>query len=152
MRYLGFALVFLSIGASSIGAAPACAQDAIPNLIGTWSGKGRAIVLGNNAYHPGAQTATDPPRVGDIEATHVVDGQDGRLAWGRSSTTVADTKEPFVWAISNDNKTIVGADVDGYFRITLLSADQMEKCYTHNGTSPSRSIVAACYVMNRVKP
>src|SRR5262249_3512892 len=72
---------------------------------------------------PSAQTATDPPRVRDIEATYIVDGQDGRLAWGRSSSTAANTQEPFAWAIASDNKTIVGADMDGYFRITLISPD-----------------------------
>jgi hypothetical protein len=41
--------------------------------------------------------------------------------------------------------------MDGYFRITLLGPDRMEKCYAHNGTSPSRSIVATCYTMDRVK-
>ena len=87
----------------------------------------------------------------DIEATYIVDGQDGRLVWGRSSSTVADTKEPFAWAIASDNKSIVGADMDGYFQITLLSPDRMEKCYVHNGTGPTRSVVAACYVMDRVR-
>ena len=53
--------------------------------------------------------------------------------------------------MASDNKTIVGADTDGYFRITLVSPDRMEKCYTQNGTSPSRSIVAACYEMDRIK-
>ena len=66
----------------------------------------------------------------EIEATHVVEGQDGQVAWGRSGSAVADTKEPFAWAIG---------------------ADRMEKCYIHNGLSPSRSIVAGCYVMSRVK-
>ena len=83
--------------------------------------------------------------------TYVVDGQDGRLVWGRSSSAVADTKEPFAWAIASDNKTIVGADRDGYFRITLISPDRMEKCYTHNATSPSKTIVAACHMIDRVK-
>ena len=55
------------------------AQDAIPNLKGTWSGKGKTIVFGNNRYHPGSQTTTSPPRIRDIESTHVVEGQDGRL-------------------------------------------------------------------------
>ena len=145
MRYLAFALAL-------VGAVTAArAQDTIPDLKGTWSGKGKSIVFGNNPHHPGSQTAADPPRVSDIEATYVVDGQDGRLAWGRSSSAVADTQEPFAWAISNDNKSIVGADRDGYFRITLISPDRMEKCYVHNGTSPSGSIVATCYVMERAK-
>jgi hypothetical protein len=59
--------------------------------------------------------------------------------------------EPFAWAMASDNKTIVGADIDGYFHITLVSPDRMEKCYTQNSATPSRSIVAACYMMDRVK-
>jgi hypothetical protein len=62
-----------------------------------------------------------------------------------------DTKEPFAWAMSSDNKSIVGADTDGYFRITLLAPDRMEKCYVQNGAGPSKSMVAACYVMERAK-
>jgi hypothetical protein len=146
MRRLVVALTLLGAAAT---AAPA--QDAIPDLKGTWTGKGKSIVFGTHDHHPGTQTAADPPRVREIEATHTVEGQDGRVAWGRSSSKVADNKEPFAWAISSDNKSIVGADMDGYFRITLLSPDRMEKCYAHNGTSPTRSVVATCYLMDRVK-
>jgi hypothetical protein len=146
MRYLVVALALLGIAPSF-----ARAQNAVPDLKGTWSGKGKVAVWGGNAHHPGAPPPGSPPRVREIEATHVVEGQDGRVAWGRSSSAVADTKEPFAWGISSDNKSIVGADEDGYFRITLLAPDRMEKCYMHNGLSPSRSIVAGCYVMNRVK-
>ena len=146
MRCFVFALVFVGTATTAVHA-----QDAIPDLKGTWSGKGKSIVFGSNAHHPGSQAPADPPRVRDIEATYNVEGQEGRLAWGRSASTVANTQEPFAWAIASDNKTIVGADVDGYFRITLTGPDLMEKCYTHNGTSPSRSIVATCYTMDRVK-
>jgi hypothetical protein len=55
------------------------------------------------------------------------------------------------WAIASDNKSIVGADLDGNFRITLISPERIEKCYAHNSISPSRSIVATCYMMDRVK-
>ena len=146
MRYLVVALALLGAAATF-----ARAQDAIPDLKGTWSGKGKSIVFGSHSHHPGSQTAADPPRVRDIEATYIVDGQEGRLAWGRSSSAAANTQEPFAWAIASDNKTIVGADMDGYFRITLVSPDRMEKCYTHNGTSPSGSVVATCHMMDRVK-
>lgn len=140
MAFLGFA------------AAAARAQDAaIPDLKGTWTGKGKAIVLGTNAHHPDKKGKAAPPRVRDVTATHIVEGQDDRVAWGRSSTAVADQKEPFVWALTNDNRSIIGADLDGYFRITLITPDRMEKCYVHNGTSPSRSVVATCYLMDRVK-
>jgi hypothetical protein len=146
MRSLVTALALLGAAAAT-----AHAQDAIPDLKGTWTGKGKSVVFGTHAHHPGAQTAADPPRVRDIEATYVVEGQDGRVAWGRSKSAVADTQEPFAWAIASDNKSIVGADMDGYFRITLMSPDRIEKCYVHNGVSPTHSIVATCHVMDRVK-
>src|SRR5262245_39016694 len=146
MKYLILALALVGSTASA-----ARAQDAIPDLRGTWTGKGKAIVWGSHVYHPGTQTTNDPPRVRDIEAIHVVEGQEGRVAWGRSSSAVADTKEPFAWAIASDNRSIVGADMDGYFRITILSSDRIEKCYAQNAARPSRAIVASCQVMDRVK-
>jgi hypothetical protein len=144
MRSPILALMLLSASVT----APA-AQDAIPDLRGTWTGKGKSIVWGTHDHHPGTERSTNPPRVRDIEATHWVEGQEGRLAWGRSSSAVADTKEPFAWALASDNRTIVGADMDGYFHIRLVSPDRMEKCYAHNGVSPSRSVVATCYMMDR---
>jgi len=141
----------IALALLSAAATTAHGQGAIPDLMGTWNGKGKAIVFGSGDHHPGGQSPSDPPRVRDIETTHVVEGQDGRVAWGRSSSTVADTKEPFAWAITSDNKTIMGADLDGYFHITVLGRDRMEKCYVHNGLSPSRSVVATCYMMTRVK-
>ena len=138
---------YLALVLAIIGAATAaCAQDAIPDLKGTWFGKGKVIIFGGHAHHPGVPQDS-PPAVRDIEMTLLVEGQNGRLAWGRSSSANADTKEPFTWAISSDNKSIIGSDTDGSFRITLLAPDRMEKCYTHNGLSPSKSIVAGCYPM-----
>jgi hypothetical protein len=145
MRYL--ALVLAVIGAATV----ARAQDAIPDIKGTWLGKGKVAVFGSNVHNPGTHTMAEPPRMRDIEMTDVVEGQDGRLAWGRSSSAVMDSKEPFAWAMSSDNKSIVGADMDGYFHITLLAPDRMEKCYVHNAMSPSKSLVATCYTMERVK-
>jgi hypothetical protein len=41
--------------------------------------------------------------------------------------------------------------MDGYFNITLLRPNKMEKCYVHSGMNPSKSIVATCYAMERVE-
>jgi len=41
--------------------------------------------------------------------------------------------------------------MDGYFRITILSPDRIEKFYAQNAARPSRAIVASCQVMDRVK-
>ncbi len=141
------ALAVALVGLTSL----AQAQDGIPDLKGTWSGKGKSILFGNNQYHPGQQTTNDPPRVRDIEVIYTIDGQDGRLVWGHASSSAADTKEPFAWAISSDNKTIIGSDTDGIYIVTVLGPDRMEKCYTHNGLSPSHSIVAGCHIVERVK-
>ena len=35
-------------------AVPAYAQGAVPDLKGTWTGKGKSVVFGANSYHPGA--------------------------------------------------------------------------------------------------
>src|SRR6266702_4033689 len=75
MRYLVFALALVGAAATS-----ARAQDATPDLKGTWSGKGKAIVFGTNPHHPGPQTAADPPRLRDIEATYVVDAKRAGLS------------------------------------------------------------------------
>jgi hypothetical protein len=127
------------------------AQDGVPDLKGTWSGKGKSVVFGNNQHHPGQQTTSDAPRIRDIEVIYTVDGQDGRLVWGHASSSAADTKEPFAWAIASDNETIIGSDTDGSYLINVLGPDRMEKCYTQNGTSPSKSIVAGCQIVERKK-
>jgi hypothetical protein len=129
----------------------AYAQNAIPDVKGTWIGKGAAVVFGSSHHHPGSHSPIDPARFTQVEWTDVVDGQNGRLVWGRSSSALANTQEPFAWAITGDNRTIVGADVDGHFHITLLGPDRMEKCYVQNGIGPSKAIVATCYELNRVK-
>lgn len=143
VRCLAFALALMGVVTA------ARAQDAIPDLKGTWSGKGQSIVFGNNPHHPGTQTLTDPPRVRDFDFTCVVEGQDGRLAWGYSYSSVAATHVPFAWAISANNKSIIGANTHGNFQMTVMSPDRIEACYSHTGLSLDGSIVATCYMMDR---
>ena len=145
MKTLGLilALVGFSLAAQ--------AQPAPPDIRGTWTGKGKSLIYGANLHHPGSQTVAAPPRMFDFEFTFVVDGQDGRLAWGHSFSSAAATNEPFAWAITADGKMIVGADTDGHYNITIQSADLIEICYAHAAISPSRSIVATCYMAARGK-
>jgi hypothetical protein len=146
VRYLVFALVLL-VGLPT----EARAQDAIPDLKGTWSGKGQAIVFGNNPHHPGPQTVNSPPRVRDFDFTFVVDDQEGRLAWGYSYSSVSAIHVPFAWAISSNNKSIMGANTHGNFQMTVMSPDSIEMCYSHTGLSLDGSIVATCFTMERAK-
>jgi len=149
MRYLasGLAVVF---ALSFVQAAQA--QSTIPDIRGNWTTKGPSIVYGANQHHPGSQTTVSPPRVRDAEFTFVVEGQDGRLAWGYNLSKIApDTKEPFAWAITADGKTIIGTDTDGYYYMTVQAADRMELCYVHNSLGPSRSMIATCVMAQREK-
>ena len=71
MRCFVFALALLGTTVSV-----ARAQDAIPNLKGTWSGKGKTIVFGTNPYHPGSQTGLSAER-----ARHRGDAHRRRSRW-----------------------------------------------------------------------
>lgn len=145
MKYPAIVLVLLSAATATH------AQNAVPDLRGTWTGKDKSIVYGNNPHHPGTQTVDSPPRVRDFEFTYVVVGQEGRLLWGHNLSKVAATNEPFAATFAADGRTIVGADTDGYFNITVASPDRMEMCYAHNALSPTKSIVAACFILTRDK-
>ena len=54
MRYV--ALILTIVGATTA----AHAQDAIPDIKGTWLGKGKVVVFGNNVHNPGEQTMAAP--------------------------------------------------------------------------------------------
>ena len=128
------------------------AQSAPPDLRGTWTMTGKSLVYGANQHHPAPGVAVPLPRMRDFEFTMVVEGQEGRLAWGYNFSKVApDNREPFAWAITADGKTVVGTDTDGYYNISIQSADRMELCYAHAGVSPSKSIVATCVTAQREK-
>ena len=81
----------------------------------------------------------------------MVEGQDGHLAWGYSYSSVAAAHVPFAWAISSNNKTIIGANNHGNFQMTVMSSGRIEMCYSHTGLGQDGSIVATCYMMDRVK-
>jgi hypothetical protein len=129
--------------------AGALAQDALPDLVGTWSGPFRTVIFGNNPHHPGSETVATPPRIREITFTLDIQGQDGDLIWGQSWSDPA-RKEPFA-AVAADGKTIVGADTDGSMTMSLAGADSMKLCYTHTGLGPSQSIVASCGALERAR-
>ena len=132
-------------------ATPVHAQDAVPDLKGTWTGKGKAIVFGSNAHRSGKQTTSSPPRVRDIEAIHVVEGQDGRLVWGRSSSAAAEPRNRLpgrLQATTSRSSAPIWMVISG---LHFCRPIELEKCYAQNAARPSRAIVASCQVMDRVK-
>jgi hypothetical protein len=132
MKHLAGAAAILLL-TSVTGAA--LAQEAIPDLKGTWKGTGKILLFGTTEHLIGSpQNAV----VRDLQVTHTVTGQDGRLLWGTTSSANNDSQEPFAWALSADNKTILGADTDGYYRITIMSPDRIEKCYAQEQAPGTR--------------
>lgn len=144
MKALAFALAFL------LGASVAQAQS-VPDLKGTWSGKSKLLIYGTNPHNPGTPSDPATPRVRELDFTIVITGQDGRLVWGYNHSAVSATHEPVAWVIASDGKTVFGSDTDGYYQLTLTSADRLELCYTQAGTGPSKSIIAACGAFDRKK-
>ena len=77
---------------------PALAQSA-PDLKGTWSVRWKTVIYGNNPHHPGSDTTANAPRVREIAFTLEVEGQDGRLLWGKSWSN-PERKEPFAATVA----------------------------------------------------
>ena len=125
----------------------ASAQTA-PDLKGRWTGQWRTIIIGQNSHHPGGGNPGDAPRIREITFTLEIEGQDGRLLWGKSWSN-PDRKEPFAAMITPDGKTIIGSDMDGSLTISMSAPDRLDACYTHSAVGPSQSIVASCGILQR---
>ncbi len=141
-------LIASAVLAAACGAA--VAQPAVPDLKGTWVGQFRTAILGNNAHHPGDQTAASPPRIREIAFTIDIEGQDGSLFWGHSWSDPA-SKEPFVGSLRADGKEAVVADTDGGLNIRLTGDNSFDTCYRHSGLGPSGSIVVSCGSLTRAE-
>jgi hypothetical protein len=122
-------------------AAPAAADNAVPDLRGTWKGESQSIVLGATPHHTKQQT--DEPRLTSVAFTLVIDKQDGRRFSGTFSS--AHHSETVIAVISRSG-TIFMVDDDGYDVATLLAPDRMEICYLH--LSPV-SRIASCTELSR---
>lgn len=129
-------------------AAPALAQST-PDLKGVWSGQWRTVIHGDNPHHP-AGAPSDAPRVREIAFTLEVEGQDGRLLWGKSWSNPA-RKEPFVATITADGRSIIGADTDGSLTMQIAGRRRLDACYAHPALGPSKSMVASCGTLQRAR-
>jgi hypothetical protein len=78
-----------------------------------------------------------------------IKGQEGRRFWGVIES--GSRTEPLAGAISLDGKTGYGADTDGSFHFSIRSADEIELCYTQAAISPTKQIVATCFLIKRNK-
>ena len=131
----------LAVMLATLASLPAAAQDAIPNVVGTWKGDSQSIVLsGGNTHHRGKSAG---PRMSNVPFTLVVDQQDGRRFSGTFSS--ARHKE-IVIAVISRNGAIYMVDDDGYTVGTLLSPNRLELCYMKRAQDGR---VASCTEMTK---
>jgi hypothetical protein len=112
------------------------ADSPIPNLLGTWTVKSRAILMlkgsapGNWTHHT--------QQVNELTAEAVFKKQDGRLLWGHF--TSPRMSEDFIAVIGLDNKTLYLVDQDGFTDAALVDKDTIQSIYRHTG--PADSVIS----------
>jgi hypothetical protein len=121
--------------------APAAAATAIPDLKGTWVGKGEAIVDGPAGHHPPGVTAKPAStyRLREETFTVRIEGQEGKRVWGTvaSSQRVA---ERLIGSVAADGKTVYFVTGEGYIDGVVINANTMDVCYRH--VLPGSAVVA----------
>lgn len=132
----------LGLAASLAGAA---AAEDIPNVVGTWKGSARAVIIGPNPYRVAESEGPNLPS-GLIEFTYSITQQeDNRFAGASSGGKFGET---LIGAINPDGKTGIMLDNDGQYLFTLRDADTMDVCYWHSNLT---SKVASCWQLKRTK-
>src|SRR6201984_2430362 len=124
-------LTVAALTAATAGAA----QNAVPDLRGTWKGESESIILdGGNAHH--AMTAANEPELRSVAFTLTIDRQDGRRFSGTFSSARGGTK---VVAVMSRSGTIFLADAEGFSNGTMRAPDRMERCYLKHGPEARRA-------------
>lgn len=131
---------FLFVASVLLPCLPATAEEAWPDLTGTWTGTTEAVVRGDPLHHEGGQE----PYLSETVFTLTIEGQDGRRFWGQIASEEGD--EPLVGVIANDRSTLYAADLDGYSFMTLVDENTIDLCYV---LSALHVQVAACNSFTR---
>ena len=137
IRSLAFvAALFVAGAAGAQTAAPV-----VPDLKGTWVGKGEAVVDGPAGHHPPGATAKSASNYRLREETFTVriDGQDGKRVWGTFSSPQRAT-ERLIGSLAADGKTVYFVTGEGYIDGVVTDANTMDICYRH--VLPGSAVVA----------
>jgi len=127
---------------AALAALPAAAQNAFPDLRGTWNGESESIIAdGGNPHHAGSPGRE--PQLSSIPFTMTIDKQDGRRFSGSFSSP--RSTEAVIGVISR-NGTILLVDSDGYGVGTLLGPGRWESCYLQIASSGQ---VASCVELTK---
>jgi hypothetical protein len=135
---LGALVAFGVCGAAS-------AQDAVPKLIGTWTGTFTGGVrLGGGDLSPADAKATFVSEALKRQYTLKIDEQQGRGIVGTWSS--ANGSEPIQGVIRLDNQTVLFVDTDSYLTAKVVSANELELC---NQTTNGKDRFAFCFLLKK---
>jgi hypothetical protein len=123
----------------------ALAQD-YPDMVGVWKGHADGIVLGDPDHFMSAVESgkvPEEPRTAEFDITITIAKQEGRYIWGTISG--GGNTEPWLGSIWNDGKGYRAVDSNGHVDGRIISATEIENCYTHTG----QTIVVSCSILTR---
>ena len=125
-----FGAALLLTGAAAAQTTPAA--TALPDLKGTWVGKGESIVDGPAGHHPPGVTAkaAGTYRLREETFTVRIEGQEGRRVWGNISSSQR-VGERLIGSIAADNKAVYFVSGEGYIDGVVVDANTMDICYRH---------------------
>ena len=110
---------------TAISLTVAKAVDAVPDLVGVWSGK---VEAGVSHGIQGHEPTVHEPTFGNYELTFTltIEEQEGRAFTGVWSSP--DHAEAIFGVIRRDNENLIMVDEDSHFDGILLSPTSMELC------------------------
>jgi len=122
----------------------AAAEDAIPNLVGTWTGTfvGGVRSGGGDLAPADAQPTfvhENMPR-----RTLTIEQQQGRGIIGAWSSVSGS--ERIQGVVRLDNQTVLFVDTDSYQTAKIISANELEFC---NQTTNAKDMFAFCFLLKR---
>lgn len=118
-RIAAVATIALVAGA---GVGAASAQEV--NLVGTWTGRSDAIVLGSAPHHPGS----GGPRMSNIDFTYVIEEQEGRRFWGTGGSEHGTW--PVLGTFRGDGKSFVALYDGGIVEGTIVDENTFDIVFT----------------------
>jgi hypothetical protein len=127
------------------GTAGSAVAQEIPNMVGTWKGSTKAVIIGSNPYRVAETNGPSlPPN--PIEFTYAITKQEDNRFVGTSGA--GKFVETLIGAVNPEGKTGIMIDNDGQYQFTLRDTDTMDVCYWHSNLT---SKVVACWQLKRTK-
>jgi hypothetical protein len=134
-----------ALGAALVFGGAASAEDAVPNLAGSWTGTfSGGVRLGGGDLSPADAKPTFVHEGMNRQYTLKIDEQNGRGMIGTWSSVKGS--EPIQGVVRLDNQTVLFVDTDSYETAKILSASELEFC---NQTTNGKDMFAFCFLLKK---